>query len=214
MYGAYGVVAALHERDRTGEGSVVRTSLLAATVGVHAFQGTRWTVAGEVGRAQGNHHASIAPYGLFHCADGFVQIAVGSEKLWRRFCEGFDLDPDTPGLETNSDRVGNREKTIEFVEAAFADWNAFDLLAKLADVGIPAGKVRAMDEVYAWDQVDSQGLVVDVEHDTLGRLRLPGPPLRFFDRAGSEVTRTGHLAPPTLDAHGATMRKWLASPEE
>jgi crotonobetainyl-CoA:carnitine CoA-transferase CaiB-like acyl-CoA transferase len=214
MYGAYGVVAALHERDRTGEGSVVRTSLLAATVGVHAFQGTRWTVAGEVGRAQGNHHASIAPYGLFHCADGFVQIAVGSEKLWRRFCEGFDLDPDTPGLETNSDRVGNREKTIEFVEAAFADWNAFDLLAKLADVGIPAGKVRAMDEVYAWDQVDSQGLVVDVEHDTLGRLRLPGPPLRFFDRAGSEVTRTGHLPPPTLDADGATLRKWLASPEE
>jgi crotonobetainyl-CoA:carnitine CoA-transferase CaiB-like acyl-CoA transferase len=214
MYGAYGVVAALHERDRTGEGSVVRTSLLAATVGVHAFQGTRWTVAGEVGRAQGNHHASIAPYGLFHCADGFVQIAVGSEKLWRRFCEGFDLDPDTPGLETNSDRVGNREKTIEFVEAAFADWNAFDLLAKLADVGIPAGKVRAMDEVYAWAQVDSQGLVVDVEHDTLGRLRLPGPPLRFFDRAGSEVTRTGHLPPPTLDADGATLRKWLASPEE
>ena len=85
MYGAYGVLAALHERERTGVGTVVRTSLLAATVGVHAFQGTRWTVAGQVGRAQGNHHASIAPYGLFHCADGTVQIALGSEALWRRF---------------------------------------------------------------------------------------------------------------------------------
>jgi formyl-CoA transferase len=147
MYGAYGVLAALLERDRTGEGTVVRTSLLAATVGVHAFQGTRWTVAGEVGRAQGNHHASIAPYGLFHCADGTVQIALGSEALWRRFCEGFDLDPATPGLETNSDRVANREDTIAFVEAAFASWNAADLLARLADVGIPAGKVRPMDEV-------------------------------------------------------------------
>ncbi len=65
MYGAFGVLAALRERDRTGRGKVVRTSLLASVVGVHAFQGTKWTVAGEVGEAQGNHHPSICPYGLF-----------------------------------------------------------------------------------------------------------------------------------------------------
>ena len=80
MYGAYGVVAALHERDRTGVGKVVRTSLLAAIVGVHAFQGTRYTVAGEVPYGQGNHHPSICPYGLFHCSDGLLQIAVGSAR--------------------------------------------------------------------------------------------------------------------------------------
>src|SRR5215211_660347 len=93
MYGAYGVLAALHERGRTGTGSVVRTSLLAAVVGVHAFQGTRWTVAGQVGRAQGNHHPSIAPYGLFHCADGSVQVACANESLWRRLCAEFGFDP-------------------------------------------------------------------------------------------------------------------------
>ena len=213
MYGAYGVLAALLERERTGEGTVVRTSLLAATVGVHAFQGTRWTVAGEVGRAQGNHHASIAPYGLFHCADGTVQIALGSEALWRRFCAGFDLDPATPGLETNSDRVAHREDTIAFVEAAFAPWNAADLLARLAEVGIPAGKVRAMDEVYGWDQVASQGLITSVQHATLGEVTLPGPPLRFFDRSGAEVTRTEHRPPPTLDEHGSSVREWLGSAE-
>src|SRR6478735_9857290 len=86
MYGAYGVLAALMERERTGRGQVVRTSLLAAIVGVHAFQGTRYTVAGEVGRAQGNHHPSIAPYGLFHCQGGSVQVSCGSESLWRKFC--------------------------------------------------------------------------------------------------------------------------------
>ena len=209
MYGAYGVLAALRERDRTGEGVVLRTSLLAATVGVHAFQGTRWTVAGEVGRAQGNHHASIAPYGLFHCADGSVQIAVGSEALWRRFCAGFDLDPATPGLEDNHTRVANREQTIAFVEKAFATWAAADLLARLDEIGVPAGKVRNLDEVYAWDQTASQGLRVTVEHDTLGELTLPGPPLRFFDRSGAEVTRTQHQAPPTLDAHGSAVREWL-----
>ena len=211
MYGAYGVVSALLERERTGEGTVVRTSLLAATVGVHAFQGTRWTVAGEVGKAQGNHHASIAPYGLFHCADGTVQIAVGSESLWQRFCAGFDLDPATPGLQTNSDRVGNRDQTIAFVEAAFERWNAGDLLARLAEVGIPAGKVRTVDEVYAWEQVASQGLRTTVDHATLGQIALPGPPLRFFDRSGAEVTRDQHKAPPTIDEHGAAVRDWLAA---
>jgi crotonobetainyl-CoA:carnitine CoA-transferase CaiB-like acyl-CoA transferase len=211
MYGAYGVLAALVERARTGEGTVVRTSLLAATVGVHAFQGTRWTVAGEVGRAQGNHHASIAPYGLFHCADGTVQIAVGSENLWQRFCAAFEIDPATPGLASNAERVANREQCIAVVEKAFADWTALELLAHLAEVGIPAGKVRSMDEVYAWEQVDSQRLKISVEHATLGELELPGPPLRFFDPSGAEVTREDHAAPPTLDAHGESVRAWLAS---
>jgi crotonobetainyl-CoA:carnitine CoA-transferase CaiB-like acyl-CoA transferase len=211
MYGAYGVLAALHERTATGLGTVVRTSLLAAVVGVHAFQGTRWTVAGEVGRAQGNHHPSIAPYGLFRCRDGAVQIALGSEGLWQRFCAGFGLDPATPGLATNPERVGARDRVIEVVEQVFADWDAEPLLAKLAEVGVPAGKVRTLDEVYAWDQVASQGLKVDVEHPLLGTVTLPGPPLRFFAASGDEVTRRDHAAPPTLDQHGGSVREWLES---
>jgi crotonobetainyl-CoA:carnitine CoA-transferase CaiB-like acyl-CoA transferase len=210
MYGAYGVLAALLERARTGVGKVVRTSLLSAVVGVHAFQSARWTVAGQVGRAQGNHHASIAPYGLFHCADGFVQIAVGSEGLWRRFCAGFDLDPATPGLETNGQRVAERDRLIGIVEGVFAGWKAADLLVRLDEIGVPAGKVRTLDEVYAWEQTRSQGLVIEVEHSTLGRLELAGPPLRFFDADGHEVTRTAHTAPPTLDGDGASVRAWLA----
>ena len=212
MYGAYGVLAALNERHRTGVGKVVRTSLLAAVVGVHAFQGTRWTVAGEVGRAQGNHHPSIAPYGLFHCRDGAVQIALGSEGLWRRFCEGFGLDPAAEGLATNPERVANRSRVIEVVEAAFADWDAEPLLARLAEVGVPAGKVRALDEVYGWDQAQSQSLLVEVDHPTLGGLTLPGPPLRFFAGDGAEVTRSDHAAPPTLDQHGDAIRAWLDEP--
>ena len=209
MYGAYGVLAALHERHATGKGTVVRTSLLASVVGVHAFQGTRWTVAGEVGRAQGNHHPSIAPYGLFHCRDGAVQIALGSEGLWKRFCGGFGLDPDAEGLATNGERVAHRERVIEVVEQAFADWDAEPLLARLAEVGVPAGKVRNLDEVYEWDQVASQGLLIDVEHPTLGGLTLPGPPLRFFDAEGTEVTRREHVAPPLLDQHADEIRTWI-----
>jgi crotonobetainyl-CoA:carnitine CoA-transferase CaiB-like acyl-CoA transferase len=210
MYGAYGVLAALNERTRTGAGQVVRTSLLAAIVGVHAFQGTRYTVAGEVGQAQGNHHPSISPYGLFTCRDGAVQIAVGSSSLWDRLVDAFALDP--TGLETNSQRVAKRELVIEVVQAAFAQYDAEPLLARLAEVGVPAGKVRSLDEVYTWDQTLSQKLVVEVEHATLGPVRLPGPPLRFFDESGAETTRTTHGAPPVLDADGADVRAWLAGP--
>ena len=210
MYGAYGVLAALLERERTGRGQVVRTSLLASIVGVHAFQGTRWTVAGEVGRAQGNHHPSICPYGLFRCRDGAVQLSCGSEGLWRRLCTAVGIDSDAEGLATNSDRVGARERVIALVEHAFADWDAAPLLAHLADAGVPAGKVRTLDEVYEWDQTRSQGLRVDVEHQTLGLITVPGPPLRFFDGEGSEVTRRAHTAPPVLGADGERIRAWLA----
>ncbi|WP_088319705.1 CaiB/BaiF CoA-transferase family protein [Kineosporia sp. R_H_3] len=208
MYGAYGVLAALLERERTGRGQVVRTSLLASIVGVHAFQGTRYTVAGEVGQAQGNHHPSICPYGLFHCRDGAVQISVGSEGLWKRLCTGFGLDPDAAGMATNAERVAHREQVIAAIEAAFAGWDSADLLPRLAEIGVPAGRVRTLDEVYTWDQTLSQGLVVDVDHATLGALKIPGPPLRFFSD-DAEVTRTAHLAPPVLDEHGASIREWL-----
>jgi crotonobetainyl-CoA:carnitine CoA-transferase CaiB-like acyl-CoA transferase len=211
MYGAYGVLAALRERDRTGVGSVVRTSLLAAVVGVHGFQSTRWTVAGELGRAQGNHHASIAPYGLFHCADGSVQIAVGSEGLWHRFCTGFGIDPATPGLATNGERVAHRDHLIALVEKVFAAWKAVDLLARLDEIGVPAGKVRTLDEVYGREQTRSQGLLIDVDHSMLGRIQLAGPPLRFFDAEGHELTRTAHAAPPTLDGDGDAIRAWLGT---
>ncbi|MDT4933959.1 MAG: hypothetical protein QOK11_1851, partial [Pseudonocardiales bacterium] len=100
MYGAYGVLAALHERATSGVGRVVRTSLLAAIVGVHAFQGTRYTVAGEIPCATGGHHPSICPYGLFRCADGMVQIAVGSESLWRRLAAECGLPAREVGFAT------------------------------------------------------------------------------------------------------------------
>jgi crotonobetainyl-CoA:carnitine CoA-transferase CaiB-like acyl-CoA transferase len=214
MYGAYGVLAALLERERTGRGQVVRTSLLAAVVGVHAFQGTAYTVGGQVNRGLGNHHPAIAPYGLFRCADGSVQLSCGSEGLWRRLCAEFGFDPEAPGLATNGERVGNRQRVIELLEGAFADIPAADLLARLDKAGVPAGKVRTLDEVYAWEQTLSQGLLVDVEHATAGRLQLPGPPLRFFAPGAdgeTETTRRQHTAPPVLGADGDAIRAWLSS---
>jgi len=210
MYGAFGVLAALRERDRTGHGKVVRTSLLASVVGVHAFQGSKWTVAGEIGQAQGNHHPSICPYGLFPTADGAVQISVGSEGLWHRFCDGFAIDPDLEGMATNSQRVDRRSDVIELVSTIFRAYETEPLLKLLDQIGVPAGKVRNVQEVYEWEQTKSQGLLVDVEHATLGTVTLPGPPLRFFEPDGTEVTETHHLAPPLLGGDEDLIRTWLA----
>ncbi|MDJ0376091.1 CoA transferase [Cryobacterium sp. PH31-L1] len=210
MYGAFGLLAALLERERTGRGQVVRTSLLAALVGVHAFQGTRATVAGEVPEARGNHHPSIAPYGLFSCRGGSVQISIGSEKLWATFAEEFGLDAARAEWASNAHRVRNRTSLTAAIENVFGEFDAVTLLQKLADAGIPAGKVRSLDEVYKWDQVLSQGLLIDVEHEVLGRISLPGPPLRFFGPADTvETTNTMHSAPPVLDQHGTDIRSWL-----
>jgi len=213
MYGAYGVVAALRERDRTGRGAVVRTSLLAAIVGVHAFQGTHYTVAGEVPVAQGNHHPSICPYGSFTCADGIIQISVGSEALWRRFAPLAGLDPDHPRFARNPDRVQNRSELVGLLDTAFGEHPLAWWLPRLAEIGVPAGEVRTLDRVYDWEQTRSQHLLVDVPHSSLGTVTLPGPPLRFFDNTGAEVHLV-HDAPPVLDEDGRAVRDWLDSVEK
>jgi crotonobetainyl-CoA:carnitine CoA-transferase CaiB-like acyl-CoA transferase len=208
MNGAFGVLAALHERAATGKGRVVRTSLLAGMVGVHAFQGTRWTVAGEVPGLAGDHHPAIAPYGMFATATAPVQIACGSEGLWRALCTAFGWDPAEDRFATNPQRVANRDELIERIETLFADKPAEHWLALLADAGVPSGKVRSLDDVYGWEQTLSQGLLLSVEHATQGRLDLPGSPIRFDDNSFSGG-RPEHVAPPTLGQHDASIRAWL-----
>jgi len=208
MNGAFGVLAALHERTTTGRGRVVRTSLLAGMIGVHAFQGTRWTVAGEVPGLAGDHHPAIAPYGLFETGTAPIQIACGSENLWRALCTALELDAADPRFATNVLRVRHRDELVALLEAHFATDPAEHWLGLLADAGVPSGKVRTLDDVYDWEQTRSQGLLLSVEHATQGSLNLPGSPIRFDDNAFSGG-RSTHLAPPTLGQHDESIRKWL-----
>jgi crotonobetainyl-CoA:carnitine CoA-transferase CaiB-like acyl-CoA transferase len=208
MYGAFGVLAALHERATTGRGRVVHTSLLAGMVGVHAFQGTRWTVAGEVPGLAGGHHPAIAPYGMFASATAPVQIACGSENLWRAMCAAFGWDAADPRFATNALRVQNRDALIELIEGHFASAPAEDWLQALADAGVPAGKVRSLDDVYSWEQTLSQGLLISVDHPTVGPIDLPGSALRYDDNAYAGG-RPVNDPPPTLGQHTDAVRRWL-----
>jgi crotonobetainyl-CoA:carnitine CoA-transferase CaiB-like acyl-CoA transferase len=202
MFGAFGVLAALQERHRTGRGQWVRTSLLGGMIAIHTFQGTRWLLAGEVPESEGNRHPLIAPYGAFPVADGQINVAVGSQSLWRTFAPMVDLDPDDPRFASNGDRV----ERIDELEAAMApalEARGVDAwIEDLAAAGIPAGRVRSLDEVYDLPQVHHQELVQQVAHPHLGTLRLPGSPLRFGGVAGA----AGAIAPPRLGEHTDEVR--------
>jgi crotonobetainyl-CoA:carnitine CoA-transferase CaiB-like acyl-CoA transferase len=196
MFGAYGVVAALVERARSGQGQWVRTSLLAGSIAVHTYQGTRWLVAGEVPGLGSNRHPTIRPYGAYDCADGAINICVGSEGLWRRFAPLVGLDPDDARFATNRDRVERAAELEALMEAALAAAPVDDWVARLDAAGVPAGKVKTMDEVYASPQVAHLGVVDVVEHATLGAIRLPGSPVAY-----SRTPRATPLPPPTLGQH-------------
>ncbi|GII92170.1 CaiB/BaiF CoA transferase family protein [Sinosporangium siamense] len=209
IHGAYGIVAALYERGRTGKGKVVRTSLLASVTGVHSYHGTAWTVAGKVPTAGGNHHASIAPYGAFHCADGMIQIAVANEVQWRKVAELLGIDAERPEYATNRQRFAHRDELIAEMEKVLTTADRGHWLAALGNLGVPAGAIRSLDEVYEWDQTRSQGLVVTVDHPVLGSIELPGPALRFDGTPARE-----HTPPPALGQDNDTVLDWLTEAEK
>lgn len=201
MFGAYGVLAALRQRETTGLGQVVSTSLLAGQIATHAFQGTRWLVAGEVPEPSGNHHPTVSPYGLFPTADASLVIAVGNDAIWKRFAPLIGVDVEDPRFVTNGDRVAHRAELEVLINAAFAQHGAEYWAEKFEANGIPAGEVKTLDKVYATEQVRQQGLVIGVDHPTLGHIELPGSPLKFSRSAPVE-----HTAPPTLGQHSDEIR--------
>jgi crotonobetainyl-CoA:carnitine CoA-transferase CaiB-like acyl-CoA transferase len=196
MFGAYGVAAALRERELTGKGQRVTTSLLAAGIAVHAYQGTRYTIGGEIPEPGGNRHASIAPYGAFTCGDGYINIAVGSEGLWRRFAPLVGLDVHDPRYATNHARVVNYDELEDEINAALLDGSVDVWMERLGDAGIPAGRIRTMDEVYAWEQVEHLGLVDRIDHPSAGQIAVPGAPVGW-SRSGRRPAEP----PPRLGEH-------------
>jgi crotonobetainyl-CoA:carnitine CoA-transferase CaiB-like acyl-CoA transferase len=204
LYGGYGVLAALLERQRTGAGTIVRTSLFAAAVAASTFQGTRYTVAGDVPGLTGNHHAAIAPYGTFRCADGMVQIAVASERLWQVFREYAGL-PDSPRWATAASRLIHRHALTVEIEQAFAARTREAIVADLLRLGVPAGRIATLDEVFAAPPVRDNGMVIEVEQPGVGLIGLPGPPVTF-----DGLPTQDHEHPPMLGEHTQDVLGWLA----
>ena len=196
MFGAFGVAAALAEREKSGRGQKVTSSLLGSIVGIHAFQGTRWLLAGEVPEPEGNRHPTIAPYGAYECADGEINIAVGSEGLWHRFAPLANIDPDDERFSDNIKRRANVTDLEAEITPALKSATVDEWMERLGEAGVPAGRVKTLDEVYESPQVEHLGLIDAVDHSTLGQIRLPGSPVRY-GRSGKRAPEP----PPTLGEH-------------
>ena len=196
LYGAFGVTLALQERERTGRGRWVRTSLLESMLAVHAMQGARWLIGGEVPEPEGNKHPTIAPYNTYYCSDGPLNIAIGTEALWRAFAPLVGLEHDDPRFAANPARLANSIELDEIINSKLANGTVDEWFQRLDAAGLPVGRVRRFDSVYAMEQVDHLGFVRTLDHPTVGPIDVAGPALRFGE-AGYGASE----APPILGQH-------------
>jgi formyl-CoA transferase len=204
LFGVIGVLAALVERAHSGLGQRVSTSLLAAQIGIHTFQATRYLIAGEVPGPSGHHHPTVAPYGTFATADGPLVIAIGNEEIWRRFAPLVGLDAADDRFATNALRLRNLAELHEIVATALAGRTVADWQARLGQAGVPAGEVKTLDRVYDSDQARAENLVWEVDHPLLGVIRLPGNPVHY-----SRSRLAAGLPPPSLGEHTEALREAL-----
>ncbi|VTU45843.1 CaiB/BaiF CoA transferase family protein [Variovorax sp. PBL-E5] len=199
MWCAMGVLAALNERQRTGRGQRVETSLLAGLVGLLSVQGQRFLSLGEVPKLAGNTHPVISPYGVFEAADGPLNIAPATTDMWRKLCALLDLAAlvDDPRFASNAARIGHRNELKRLIEDKLKTRTRAAWTRMLIDADIPAGPINDLSDVFADEQVQHCGFVEEVEHPELGTLRQVGSPIRLEAMQGRSI----RSAPPLLGQH-------------
>jgi formyl-CoA transferase len=195
MFAAYAIVAALFDRERTGEGSFVDVSMLGGQVAMLTYQAGLYLSTNTTPGQLGNAHPMIAPYDTFRTSDGYVNIAVGNESLWQRFCAALEL----PGLladerfSNNAGRSTNRGALYAVIEPRLAELTTDEVVRLLDAAGVPCGPIRDVAQAMDDAQTRSQDLVIETTHPTIGRLELSGAPYHF----DGEPVRAQH-APPLL----------------
>ena len=181
LYCAMGIMAALLEREISGEGQWVDSSLLAAQIAVMDFQAARWTVDREVAPQAGNDHPLYMPTGMFETADGFINIAASGDEMFSRLCAALgteELQGD-PRFADGPARGRNRAALNEAVAAVTRTATTAEWVERLNRGGVPSGPVYSLDRTFADPQVRHIGMAAPVEHPTRGRIELVGQPVRF-----------------------------------
>jgi len=198
MWAVIGILAALRERDRSGQGQWVDISLLDGSVSWLTYVAAGYFATGTRPPRYGSAHPTIAPYQGFATKDGDLMLAVGNDAIWRRFAPVAGLDElvDDPRFSTNPLRVSHRDELLPLVADAMASRTSAQWMELLDAAGVPVGPIQTVDEVVTDPQVLARGMVGEVEHPTAGTLRTIGCPVRLT--ATPPQVRT---APPTLGQH-------------
>ena len=178
---SYGIVLALLNRERTGEGQWVHTSLLEAQIFMLDFQAARYLMKGEVAGQEGNFHPTSPGTGMFQTADGYINIAASGDNLWRRFCEvaGSKDLADHPDFATVVARAKNRPAlNAHLAEIIRQHPNAY-WVERLNKAGVPCGPINSIDQTFADPQVQHLGIAKPVNHPKLGPQKVVGQPIHM-----------------------------------
>jgi crotonobetainyl-CoA:carnitine CoA-transferase CaiB-like acyl-CoA transferase len=164
LYAVVAIQAALIERERSGEGQYIDSCLMDSQVGVLANQAMNYLVSGQSPKRMGNAHPNIVPYQVFPVADGHVVIATGNDAQFRRLCKAIDIAEvaDDPLYASNSGRVAHRNELVETLTNATRKLDRADILARLEAVGVPAGPIQDLHDVFTDPQVIARGMRVDI----------------------------------------------------
>jgi crotonobetainyl-CoA:carnitine CoA-transferase CaiB-like acyl-CoA transferase len=192
IYAATGIMIALAERERSGLGQWVQTSLLQAQIAMMDFQAARYLVDGVVPPQAGNDHPYSTPMGVIATSDGFINIGVGGDGQWRSFCEAIER-PDLaqqPDYATQVARFEHRPKLMALLGDIFRTRTSADWLNILEEHRVPAGPIYKMDEVFADPQVEHLGIAVPAHHPTRGDIRVVGQPLTLSRTPAGIATMT------------------------
>ena len=181
LYCAMGIMAALLERETSGEGQWVDSSLLAAQVAVMDFQAARWTVDREVAPQAGNDHPLYMPTGMFETRDGFLNIAASGDEMFSRLCMALGIEEllEDPRFANGDARGKNRAELNEAIADVTRTATTAEWVERLNRRSVPSGPVYTFDQTFADPQVRHIGMAAPVDHPTRGRIELVGQPVRF-----------------------------------
>lgn len=187
LYAAFGILTALHAREKTGRGQAIDVSMLEGQLGLlHGMIGA-YLADGIVPEPMGTAYKALLPYETFRTQTRDLALAVGSDRLWRTFCPLVGLEDmrDDPRYATNAARVANRAALIArlqevFLRRGYEDWEAI-----LLPAGIPMGAINTLDQVVEHPQVLARGMLVACEHPVAGNVRMVGPPVRLSETPGA-----------------------------
>ena len=190
MFLAHGVLVALLERERSGKGQWVHTSLLEAMVRMLDFQTTRWLIGKEIPPQAGNDHPTGIPTGVFKTSDGHMNIAASGQHMYRRLCEALDVKHlvDDPRFKTPRDRSKNRLACNAELEKATVTKTSAEWVDILNKAGVPCGPILDVKQVFEDEQIKHLKLAVEIEHPRLGKQRVQNLPVTLSRTPGKVVS--------------------------
>jgi crotonobetainyl-CoA:carnitine CoA-transferase CaiB-like acyl-CoA transferase len=200
MFASEAILAALVERSTTGKGRYIDVALNDSLLALFTYQAGRFFASGEVPVQEGNHHATIAPYGTFAVSDGFINVAVATDVQFVRFCEAIhapELAADT-GFATNAMRQAARSQLVGAIEGHLREGTRAEWLSRFQQFGIPAGPILDIEEAFASPLAIEREMRVKIQHPKAGEINQVGAPWKIDGRSSAI-----RMPPPLLGQHTA-----------